>query len=258
MTTTAPSWGLSSRFYIPNEDAAVVRAALSLLGAQVRRPVFVGGSGMVLLEAASALADLERATFVDISMFQVQYFQKLVRAINHAESPESLRAWFCRAIYPALQDHYRRRGRRYLLGNIIAALSDHFGLDFFFKQEDFLNVQHALARIDAVHHDIVSYLAESGEQHDFVYLSNVPDYLPESDLKMLFESCWARNAPVYLLLTGACENKEAVKQIWESAGYVAHPSIHELNCRNRGLGSATIDKRWNRQGFIWLLFPGDL
>jgi S-adenosylmethionine:diacylglycerol 3-amino-3-carboxypropyl transferase len=115
-----------------------------------------------------------------------------------------------------------------------------------------------LARIDAVHDDIVSYLTGASVQHDFIYLSNVPDYLPKKDLETLFRTCREQNSPIYLLLTDACRDKEAVKQIWESVGYVAHPATNELNRKNRGLGSATINKRWNRLGFIWLLLPGDL
>jgi len=257
MIPAAPTWGLNSRFYLPNEDAAVVCTALRLLDRPVRRPVFVGGSGMLLLEAAVALPALERATFVDIAPFQTEYFQRLVRAIEGAESTDALRAWFCLSVCPELKNHYRRRGRRYNLGNILAALTEHFGLSFFFDEDAFHRVQRALASIDTVQDDIGSYLLGTGVRHDFIYLSNVPDYLPRKDMETLFEACRAQKAPVYLLLTEACRDQEAVRQAWAMAGYVPHPAIHELNRHNRGLGSATNGKHWNRPGFIWLLLPGE-
>ena len=258
MIDATPSWGLNSRFYLPNEDAAVVCMALRLLDRQVRRPVFVGGSGMLLLEAVAGLPELERATFVDIAPFQTGYFQRLVHAIEGAESPDAFRAWFCLSVCPELKNHFLRRGQRYNLGNILAALTEYFGLSFFFDKPAFRRVHAALASIDTVQDDIVSYLMRPGVRHDFIYLSNVPDYLPKRDMETLLQACRAQKAPVYLLLTEACPDQEAVRQAWELAGYVAHPATHELDRHNRGLGSATNHKKWNRPGFIRLLLPGEI
>jgi len=256
MTNDVPSWGLDSRFYLPNEDAAMVSLALQCLGRPVRRPVFVGGSGMLLLEAVGGLPELERATFVDIAPFQVEYFLTLVRALGKAESSDALRAWFCLSVCPELQEHYRRRGHRYNLGNILAAMTEHFGLNFFFDQTAFLRVQAALPRIVTVQEDIVSYLMGSGARHDFIYLSNVTDYLAPEQAGRLFKACSAQEAPVYLLLTEACRDQEAVQHAWESAGYLPDPGSQELNRCNRGLGSATHTKKWNRPGTVWLVCPG--
>ena len=67
-----------------------MRGAVELLDRRVCRPVFVGGSGMVLLEASAVLSTLERATFVDIAPFQLDCFRELLRAVGRAKSPEAL------------------------------------------------------------------------------------------------------------------------------------------------------------------------
>lgn len=250
-----PFWGAASRFYLPNEDAAAVSEALTLLGGNVRRPVFVGGSGMVLLEAATKLSRLECATFVDVARFQVEYFEKLALAIGVSSSREALYDWFCHAIYPPLRDHYRDRGQSYSLGQVLAAMTANFGINFFSEDAAFLAVKRIMAKVNAVRNDIVSYLAGQDKSHDFIYLSNVPDYISETDLKELFASCFAQQAPVYLLLTSACNDPLAVRQAWKNAGYVPHPATNLLNRMNRGLGSLTVMKKWNRPGSIWLLKP---
>ncbi len=253
MSARLPNWGFSTRFYLPNEDAAVVCAALVLLGRRVRRPVFVGGSGMVLLEAAASLPRLEQVTFVDIAPFQLDYFREILHAVALAESPDWLRQWFGRVVYPRLRDHYRLRDREYGLDRVMAALAGHFGVSFFFDPPTLRRVRETIGKAKIVRDDIVSYLHREGEPHDFIYLSNVPDYLPGTAVEELFAACRARQAPVYLLATSACPDREGLRWAWESAGYAPHPASERLNRENRGLGSAGLDKDWNRPGSIYLL-----
>ncbi|MEA4857129.1 MAG: hypothetical protein AAGU21_11565 [Solidesulfovibrio sp.] len=250
-----PDWGGGSRFYLPNEDASVVCAAIKSLRFRVRRPVFVGGSGMTLLEAAATLPRLENVVFVDVADFQFEYFRLLLRAVTGSSSPEMLRAWFGRAIYPALRRHHLARGRDYALDQIFAALRDTFGVRFFFDAPTFDRVQRTVRCIAAVRTDIGSYLARERIAHDFIYLSNVPDYLGEAALERLFAACQVHSAPVYLLLTSACPDPDTVKRTWETAGYAPHPASTRLNAANRGLGSPCLERPWNRPGTIHLLLP---
>lgn len=255
MNAHPPEWGCGSRFFLPNEDAAVVCGALKSLDRRVCRPVFVGGSGMVLLEAAATLPELEQVTFVDIAPFQLHYFQELLRAVTLAKSPESLREWFGRAVYPALRDHYRLRGQEYEPDQVMNALKAHFGVTFFFDPETLDRVRNTVDKTGTVRDDIVSYLGRQEKVHDFIYLSNVADYLPETAMKRLFAACRTRLAPVYLLVTSACPDREGLRLCWESAGYAPHPASDRLDRENRGLGSTRLDKRWNRPGSIRLLVP---
>lgn len=249
----SPDWGGGSRFYLPNEDAAVVCAALELFGNRPRRPVFVGGSGMTLLEAAGRLPRLETATFVDVADFQFEYFRLLLRALEGAGSPAALRSWFGRAVYPDLHRHHLLRGRAYSLRQVLAALGDIFGLRFLFDQEAFDRARSVAGRTAAVRGDIGSYLATTRTRHDFVHLSNVPDYLGETALATLFAACRAHKAPVYLLLTSACPDPGAAQRAWADAGFVSHPAAPRLDGGNRGLGSRTLRTTWNRPGTIHLL-----
>lgn len=253
MSGRLPDWGSGSRFYLPNEDAAVVCAALASLGSRPRNPVFVGGSGMTLLEAAGQLPHLERATFVDVAAFQFEYFRLLLRAITEHSSPELLRAWFARAVYPQLRRHHLARGRDYALEQVFAALPDLFGIRFFSDAAVFARVRRCIDRVSAVRADIGSYLARESIKHDFIYLSNVPDYLDKPALTSLFAACMAHAAPVYLLLTTACPDPEAVRLAWEAAGYAPHAAGASLDAKNRGLGSPTLARPWNRAGTIHLL-----
>ena len=248
-----PDWGGGSRFYLPNEDAAVVCAALAGLRPAPRNPIFVGGSGMTLLEAAATLPHLTSAVFVDVADFQFEYFRLLLRGVAESSSPEMLRAWFGRAVYPELRRHHLARGRDYALDQVFAALRDTFGVRFFFEAPVFDRVQRTVSCIEAVRTDIGSYLARERITHDFIYLSNVPDYLGEAALQALFTACQIHKAPVYLLLTAACPDPDTVRQAWETAGYAPHPVSPRLDAHNRGLGSPTLDRAWDRPGTIHLL-----
>ncbi len=253
MSGPSPAWGNASRFYLPNEDAAVLRAAVRLGRNQTRRPVFVGGSGLALLEAVGRLSRLESATFVDVADFQVEYFRMVLRALRAAGRPEDLRDWFADAVYPELRRHYLARGRDYSLPRVLAALRDLFGIEFFFDPKAFSRVRAITGHIDAVRSDIGSYLAGCAVRHDFIGLSNVPDYLDPAGLTALFAACHRHKAPVYLLLTSACPDRDAARRAWEAAGYAVHPASEGLNAANRGLGSPRLTAPWNRPGVISLL-----
>lgn len=255
MNAHQPDWGSDSRFYLPNEDGAVVCTALRLIDREVRRPVFVGGSGMVLLEAAAGLPRLEIVTYVDIASFQLDYFRRLLDAVALADSPDGLRRWFGRAVYPKLRDHYRMRNREYGLDRVMTALAENFGVSFFFDPQMLRRVREISGMARVVRDNIVSYLERQSETHDFIYLSNVPDYLRGTDAERLFTACRAQNAPVYLLETSACPDRQGLQRVWESAGYEPHPASDRLNSENRGLGSARLDRDWNRPGSIYLLMP---
>jgi hypothetical protein len=42
----------------------------------------------------------------------------------------------------------------------------------------------------------------------------------------------------------------------DRVGYTVHPGSADLSSRNRGLGSRTLDRPWNRMGEIVVLIPG--
>jgi len=255
--TQSPDWGRMSRFYLPNEDAAVVRRALAALGATIRRPVFVGGSGMVLLDALAELPELERAEFVDLAPFQVEYFGRLLTALEHCPSAAQLRDWFAAEVYPELKEHFLGRNQRFELAGVLKALDERFSIRFFSEDAVLEAIRPALARIGVQRSDILGYLAAPGAEHDFVYLSNVPDYLSGPDLERLFAVCRGMNAPVYLLLTSACGDADSVRRSWERHGYRSHSVSNTLTKDNRGLGSQTLNAAWNRPGGIHLLTPCD-
>ena len=255
MTAQGPDWGVGSRFYLPNEDAGVVCVALRCLHRRARRPVFVGGSGMTLLEAAATLPRLQHAAFVDVADFQFEYFRLLLRALACCASPGELQAWFAETVYPELRRHHQARGRTYGLDLVLEALRHTFRLSFFFDAAAFTQAQAVAGRIVAARADIASYLAATQETHDFIYLSNVPDYLDRDALTALFAACRRHDAPVYLLATRACAAPDAVRETWEAAGYAPHAASTRLNAQNRGLGSPHLVRPWNRPGTIHLLVP---
>jgi hypothetical protein len=256
MKNKSPQWGQESRFYLPNEDAHLICAALRYLPHTPRQPVFVGGSGMVLLEALAEMSSVVRATFADISAFQVDYFHSLLMAIEKCANPIELQEWFSESIYPQLFEHFSvGRNQNYPLEQVMDALRNLFRVRFFFEPDIFDRVKAATVRIQSVESDIVAYLSDPGSLYDFVYLSNVPDYLPENQLPDLFCSCARQNAPIYLLLTEACVNPSAERMVWEAAGYIEHPASAELTDQNRALGSFTLQRVWNRKGRIVLLVP---
>ncbi|QXE92648.1 hypothetical protein KP001_09065 [Geomonas subterranea] len=254
--TNSKQWGDKSRFYIPNEDARTVRAALNLLDASPRRPVFVGGSGMVLLDALSELPRLEEIAFVDISEFQVAYFKSLLLALKGCSTPSALTGWFSEIIYPQLHYHFSKgRGHEYPLEGVLQALKELFHIRFFFEEEPLDGIKPLLGRIRVHEQDIAAFLTEPARDYDFAYLSNVPDYLPQERLPDLFAACRLRGAPVYLLLTEACPDAGKVRAAWERVGYREHPATGDLTEQNSGLGAFNLKRVWNRRGRVVLLMP---
>ncbi|MDR3043275.1 MAG: hypothetical protein LBU75_03310 [Desulfovibrio sp.] len=264
MTACAPDWGGGSRFYLPNEDTAVLRMALRALPSRVRRPVFVGGSGMALLEGISVLPELEEAAYVDLASFQLDYFQSLRDAVERSRSPKELLEWFSALVFPELHAYSARRGIALTLTQVQEALGQRFGLDCFFKKTSLDAVQRLLPRISCTCSDIVSYLSgrdgrhgKDGRngRHDFIYLSNVPDYLPPGAVGELATACAAHAAPVYMLVTTACADQALVSSRFSDAGFQEHPVSGALNERNRGLGSPALQAAWNRHGRIHVYMP---
>ena len=252
-----PLWGDGSRFFLPNEDAGIVREAISLLEREPVSPVFVGGSGFLVAEAVRTLPEASRATFVDISSFQVKYFREFLKALEASGSPEQLRGWFSRTVYPRLRDHFLEiRNSLYGEDQVFRAMESLFRVRFFFEAEPFRQAKKAMGSVEVVHDDIVNYLGKRVQGHDFVYLSNVPDYLAPERLDGLLDSCRSAGAAVCALLTEACGDCEAVSAAADRAGYTVHPGSTALSSRNRGLGSRTLDRPWNRKGEILVLIPG--
>lgn len=246
-------WGGQSRFYLPNEDAAVVCRAVRNLDYRPGNPLFVCGSGMVALMVMSEMDESVTGTVVDVSEFQIDYFLALLKAVEQAEKPEELLGWFEKTVYPQLSAHFEKRKKSYPLENVIHSLKDIFGIDFFFSGEAFYKVK-SLAGSLRVHHDtIADYLQKTRTPHDFVYLSNAPDYMDEEDCGRLFESCMRFGASVYLLVTEACGDKAAVENAWSDAGFSVHGSSDALTADNRGLGSPSLARDWNRKGKVYLL-----
>jgi hypothetical protein len=259
MKNESPKWGQQSRFYLPNEDAQMLRMALACLPQAPQKLVFVGGSGMVLLDAMADLPKVSQVTFVDISEFQVAYFRSLFLALENSKDPEELMAWFVKSIHPQLHQHFLSvRKQVYSLERVIEALQELFRIRFFFEPDVFNRVKESLGSVQSVERDIVSYLVETREEHDFIYLSNVPDYLPEFSLPTLFEACSHLSAPVYLLLTEACPDPSAVRKAWEVSGFIQHTQSAEMTEQNCGLGSYTLQRSWNRKGRIVLLMPRNI
>lgn len=253
MIAPVPSWE-SRRFYVPNEDAGVVRAALALCAAPPVSPVFVGGSGMVLLDATSTLP-AARATFVDVSPHQAEYFRALAGAITASTAPEDVRAWFGATVYPQLAGHHRARGETYALEEVLAGVRDLFRIRFFSCDDTLARARTVAREARVVHADVVAYLAATSHRHDFIHLSNVLDYLPPVRRRALFGACRRHRAPVFLLVTAACPDAQAVREMWRDEGYLEHADCAALDAENRGLGSSRLRRRWNRPGRVYLLQP---
>ena len=253
MRAGLPEWGARSRFYVPNEDAAVLRASFELLPFRPRNPVFVGGSGMALLEAVRVLPELESAVFVDVAVFQCAYAARLFTALEALPDLAAFRVWFAENVYPDLHGHFMGKGADYPLEKVLNALENRFGIEFMFHDPAYDGAREAVARVQIVRKDIIEYLTAPERAHDFIYLSNVPDYLSPQESEALFQASRRCRAPVYLLLTSACENRSAMAAVWEQAGYQAHPASRRLDAMNRGLGCAALTTSWNRPGDIFLL-----
>jgi hypothetical protein len=255
MSTLALAWGSEHRFFLPNEDARPVAAALAAADLPARAPVFVGGSGFVLLEAVARAAVDARPSFVDVAPFQTAYFQEVVRALETAHSAADFRSWFAEELHPRLSAHYRARGQDYPLDAALLAARDLFGLSILFDDARMGAARRAARNTSVFCEEIVSYLSRCDTRHDFIYLSNVPDYLDASALPGLFTACRRHCAPVYALVTSACARPQAVLAAAMDAGFARDPRSCTFDGQNRGLGSRTLDRPWNRPGTIHLLSP---
>ncbi|MEE8484900.1 MAG: hypothetical protein V3S46_09910 [Nitrospinota bacterium] len=248
-------WGGRSKFYLPNEDARIVCEAVRHLDKRPNNPLFVCGSGMVALMVMSELEGGATGTVVDVSSFQLDYFKSLLEVIGRSENAEALLGWFKKTVYPELCAHFERRGKSYPLESVIGAMKNLFGIDFFYNNEVFLKIKSRIGSISTHKNDLNAYLQQIDARHDFIYLSNVVDHMDEEEFRGLFDSCRRLDAFAYLLITDACKEGEAVKKAWTEAGYTVHPFSAGLTKKNRGLGSASLVRDWNRKGNIYLLSP---
>lgn len=251
MIRTAENWE-ESRFFVPNEDADVARAALSALPEAPKRPVFVCGSGMLLFDVMGCCPEA-RATAVDISEFQIAFFRDVQDAFRMARCPADLREWFSCEVYPQLREHYLHRGQLYPLLNVYEALRGRLGIRFFSDDAAFRDAKALAPGVDSVRADMADWLCRRSSDYDFVHLSNIVDYLPSETFPALFAACRARRAPVLFIRTTACDASEALFRAWRNAGYAEHPVSAELSRANRALGAASSDKPWIRTGEVSLL-----
>ena len=251
-----PSWGTGSRFFLPNEDAGMVREAISLLEKDPVSSIFVGGSGFLVTEAVRSLPETSGVTFVDISTFQVEYFREFLEALEASGSPKQLREWFSKMVYPRLRDHFLEvRNSLYREDQVFGAMELLFQVRFFFEEEPFRQAKRAMSSVKVVRDDIVNYMERGAQRQDFIYLSNVMDYIPPERLDDLLGRCGSAGAAVYALLTETCADRGAVSDAVDRAGYTVHPGSTDLSFRNRGLGSHSLDRSWNRKGEILFLIP---
>ncbi len=257
MTAEQPQWGGQSRFYLPNEDARAVRHALQALREMdlpVRRPVFVGGSGMVLLDVLAELPDMESATFVDVAPFQCSYFEMLRNSVAAAHTAADLRSWFRDTVFPDLTRHFQKRGQTFTWPGVERALEHLFGIRFFFDDNVLAAVQRRLPNVKIRCTNMVDYLCSGQHNHDFVYLSNIADYIAPIDLRRVTSACCDMQSPLYLLQTDV-GREAAFLEITTGPQVREHDISTHLNTINRGLGSPELDKPWNRKGRISFLVP---
>jgi hypothetical protein len=253
--SAANSWDTSSRFFLTNEDARPVCSALRRLEQPPKRPAFVGGSGMILLEAMASLPVHRQASFVDISSEQVRLFRELHDALAKADCAERLRTWFGESVYPRLAAHYQQRGLCFTLPQVVTGLQELFGISFFFDNNVFAKAREASLRVEVHRLDIVDYLNQTHLEHDFIYLSNVPDYMSSARIQALFEACAGHRASLYLLATTTCPEFRNLSSIWSHSGYECHPCTHDLNASNKALGAKALQRSWNRPGQVFFLVP---
>ncbi len=253
MMTKEPEWGSSSFFFIPNEDTSIICEAISYLDKPPVNPVFVGGSGMALLEVMNTLPNKSNATYVDVSSNQVDYFRFLLSGLEKCYTAIEFRNWFENTIYPKLRKHFITfKGQVYNLDQVLSALENLFRTSFLFCDSVFQQVKPTTNRIKICRADIISHLNEN-RQYEFVYLSNVADYINPEYYNGLFNDCASNYASIYLLLTDACNQRELIKKAWKKVGYKVHENSHILSEKNQGLGSLNLTKPWNRKGEVCLL-----
>jgi len=260
MTAARPQWGGQSRFYLPNEDARAVRHALKALldmGMSIRRPVFVGGSGMVLLDVLAELPDLECATFVDVAPFQCSFFEMLRNSVTAAHTAADLRTWFRDTVFPDLTEHFQKRGQTFTWPGVEAAMEHHFGIRFFFDDSVLAEVRRRLQVVEIRCANMIDYLCADQCAHDFIYLSNIADYIAPDDLRRVITAGYDMRAPLYLLQTDVGREAVSMVNLTRHALVREHDISTYLNTINRGLGSPGLDKPWNRKGRISVLIPDD-
>lgn len=254
-----PDWQEGTRFYLPNEDAEVVRRALELLAGSFHapcRPLFVTGSGMLALDLLPSFGGGQKVECVDLSPFQTAYMTRLMDVLKAVGSPVDLQCWFRREILPEMDAFYRLRGKSYSFENILTALGSFFHIRLFFDATALKAVQHRLEHVCCSREDMVERVCRN-DGFDFVHLSNIVDYLAPERLDKLFAACALAGAAVLYIETCVCKDTERLHESWRAAGFVPHPQNGCLDTMNRGLGCRNPVRDWMRAGHVRLLLPDE-
>ena len=192
---------------------------------------------------------------MDVAPFQAYWFRQVTRALEAAAGAADLQRWFAEQLHPRLATHYQGRGQGYPLHAVLGAAEELFGLSLL-RDDVVLARARRLARDTTLRcQEISAYLATCETRHDFVYLSNVPDYLDPDALARLLDACRRHGAPVYALVTSVGPTPEAFQAAAARAGLALDPGSCTLDGQNRGLGARTLDRPWNRPGTIHLFQP---
>lgn len=251
---TEPDWDHETRFFLPNEDAEVVRQALEALPRKVEEAVFITGSGFLALDILPSLAQELHLECIDRSPFQRDYCLNLIRILGFAASPEDILNFVHEQIVPKINAYYGERGQSYSHEGIEKALHELFRIRFL-KDQTWLNqVKVRLKRVQVTCANAVDAVA-SRSRLDFIHLSNIIDYLDQESLQRLFQALRKHAAFVFAIETSACRNSEQLAELFSAYGFQEDESSPRLQSMNRALGCSHSTRPWMRTGRVHLLIP---
>ncbi|MBQ7738898.1 MAG: hypothetical protein IJT59_04530 [Desulfovibrionaceae bacterium] len=237
------------RFFLPNEDCEVVRAALELFDKMPSEPLFVTGSGMLALDLLDILSC--PVTLIDIQDIQTKYCLEVIEQIKKAKNTKVLIDWLKNTILPSINNYYADRGVEYTFSGVINALKEYFRIKFFFSDDQLFKIQKNLVNVKVQTADIISYL--DNNKHDFVHLSNIVDYMTENQLSKLFSKLKFMKANVFCIETNAMADHDLFLNIIVASGFSNHKETSKLQAMNHALGGNIALKPWMRTGFVHLL-----
>ena len=249
-----PGFTGKTRFFLPNEDAQVVRDAIYALTIRPEHPLFVTGSGMLALDLLPLFHG--KVTLVDIQESQTVYVRELIKVMEHADSIRTLQTWLIHDILPQINAYYAARGASYTEEGVLSALRNYFRIQFLFSDNALSAVRKRLCDVQLHTSDITDYLKT--HTHDFVHLSNIVDYLSSDQLEPLFAQLASLNATVFCIETTAIHDREAFLRIVQNAGFTSHAATPLLQAQNRALGGNEAKKPWMRTGFVHLFMSKNL
>ncbi len=249
-----PDWTGATRFFVPNEDAAVARMALALLPTKPQRLLAVTGSGMTALDLLPELPLGASMTCIDLSAFQKNYLRELLATVRAAENPAGLQGWLRNQIVPRLNAHYRSRGQSYSYDKVLRALRELFRIRFFFDARTLAVVRARLSMVKNLQGNLLEQVA-GAEEYDFVHLSNIVDYLSPEERTTLFGHCARKGTAIFCIQTTACPDPQVLISTWQTADFAPHPGNESLNAANRALGTHHPTRPWMRPGNVYLLLP---